>query len=66
MDGRALLSAPARAPAPIRLSPRADPGTSASPEGEVLELGTHDELMAANGRYAETYELQAAAYRVTT
>lgn len=29
----------------------------------VVETGSHAELMALNGRYAETYRLQAAAYR---
>jgi ATP-binding cassette subfamily B protein len=32
-------------------------------EGHVVELGTHDELMAAHGRYARLFELQAAGYR---
>ncbi|MEN3305254.1 MAG: ATP-binding cassette, subfamily bacterial [Micromonosporaceae bacterium] len=31
--------------------------------GAVLEAGTHDELMAAGGLYAELYDLQAKAYR---
>lgn len=31
-------------------------------EGRVLESGSHDELMAAEGRYAELFRLQAAAY----
>jgi ATP-binding cassette subfamily B protein len=31
--------------------------------GRVLEAGTHDELMALGGRYAELFELQAAGYR---
>jgi ATP-binding cassette, subfamily B, bacterial len=31
--------------------------------GRVAELGTHDELLAAGGRYAELFELQAAGYR---
>ena len=31
--------------------------------GRVLELGSHDDLMAAGGRYAELYELQARHYR---
>jgi ATP-binding cassette subfamily B protein len=30
--------------------------------GAVIESGTHDELMAAEGRYAEMFTLQAAAY----
>jgi ATP-binding cassette subfamily B protein len=32
-------------------------------DGRVTELGTHSELIAARGRYAELFELQAAAYR---
>ncbi len=31
--------------------------------GQVAEIGTHDELLAAGGRYAELFELQAAGYR---
>ncbi|MEO8848352.1 MAG: ABC transporter ATP-binding protein [Casimicrobiaceae bacterium] len=31
--------------------------------GEVEAVGTHDELLAAGGRYAELFELQAAGYR---
>ncbi|ARS53570.1 ABC transporter ATP-binding protein [Kushneria konosiri] len=31
--------------------------------GHVIERGSHDELMAARGRYAEFFELQAAGYR---
>lgn len=31
-------------------------------EGRVVEDGTHDDLLAANGRYAEMFNLQAAAY----
>jgi ATP-binding cassette subfamily B protein len=29
----------------------------------VLEIGTHDQLKARGGRYAELYSIQAAAYR---
>lgn len=32
-------------------------------DGRVTELGTHAELMTANGRYAALFELQAAGYR---
>lgn len=31
--------------------------------GRVLESGSHDALVAARGRYAEMFELQAAGYR---
>ena len=30
--------------------------------GRVVEQGSHDELIAAGGRYAELFALQAAAY----
>jgi ATP-binding cassette subfamily B protein len=29
----------------------------------VAEFGTHDDLMARGGPYAELYEIQASAYR---
>jgi ATP-binding cassette, subfamily B, bacterial len=32
-------------------------------EGRAIEAGTHDELMASSGRYAELFSLQAAGYR---
>jgi ATP-binding cassette subfamily B protein len=32
-------------------------------EGEIEAVGTHDELLAQNGRYAELFKLQAEAYR---
>jgi ABC-type multidrug transport system fused ATPase/permease subunit len=32
-------------------------------DGKVIELGTHDQLVKAGGRYAHLFELQAAGYR---
>ena len=32
-------------------------------DGKVIELGTHDELIRAGGRYSHLFELQAAGYR---
>jgi ATP-binding cassette, subfamily B, bacterial len=32
-------------------------------DGRVTELGTHEQLLRANGRYAQLFELQAAGYR---
>jgi ATP-binding cassette subfamily B protein len=32
-------------------------------EGRLEDLGTHEELLASRGRYAELFELQAAGYR---
>jgi ATP-binding cassette, subfamily B, bacterial len=32
-------------------------------DGRVTELGTHEELLGADGRYAQLFELQAAGYR---
>jgi ATP-binding cassette subfamily B protein len=29
----------------------------------LVEAGTHDELLAKKGQYAELYNIQAAAYR---
>jgi ATP-binding cassette subfamily B protein len=31
-------------------------------EGEVIEHGSHEELIEADGLYAELFNLQAAAY----
>lgn len=31
--------------------------------GKIAEVGTHDELMAANGRYCQMFDAQAAWYR---
>jgi ABC-type transport system involved in cytochrome bd biosynthesis fused ATPase/permease subunit len=30
--------------------------------GRVVELGSHDELMARNGRYREMFDLQASRF----
>jgi ATP-binding cassette subfamily B protein len=32
-------------------------------DGKIEAVGTHDELLAGGGRYAELFELQAAGYR---
>jgi ATP-binding cassette subfamily B protein len=32
-------------------------------QGIISESGTHAELLALNGRYAELFQLQAQAYR---
>jgi ATP-binding cassette subfamily B protein len=31
-------------------------------DGKIEELGTHDELVAKDGRYAQLFRLQAAGY----
>ena len=32
-------------------------------QGKILEEGTHDELMASNGRYAKLFEVQSRYYQ---
>ena len=32
-------------------------------DGHISEIGTHDELLEARGRYAQLFEIQAAGYR---
>ncbi|MBQ8188158.1 MAG: ABC transporter ATP-binding protein [Lachnospiraceae bacterium] len=34
-------------------------------QGEIIEYGSHEELMAQNGKYAEMYRVQAKKYRMT-
>lgn len=34
-------------------------------EGRMIEEGSHDQLMASGGKYAEMFNLQASKYRVT-
>lgn len=34
-------------------------------DGQVVEDGTHEDLIARSGRYAEMYEIQASHYRLT-
>ena len=34
-------------------------------DGKLMEWGSHDELMAQNGRYAEMFKLQAEKYRAS-
>jgi ABC-type multidrug transport system fused ATPase/permease subunit len=32
-------------------------------QGQIMERGTHEELLQANGRYAKLFQLQAAGYK---
>ncbi|BBI49140.1 hypothetical protein HORIV_15610 [Vreelandella olivaria] len=32
-------------------------------QGHIIERGTHEELLAAEGRYAKLFHLQAAGYK---
>jgi ATP-binding cassette subfamily B protein len=32
-------------------------------KGEMAEIGSHEELLEKNGRYAELFRLQAMGYR---
>jgi len=53
LPGRVAPCESRRAPYPVR--PPVD--------GRIAEAGSHAELVAAGGTYAELYDLQAAAYR---
>jgi ATP-binding cassette subfamily B protein len=33
-------------------------------DGEIVECGSHDELMLRNGKYAQMYRVQAKKYKV--
>ena len=32
-------------------------------KGELLEMGSHEELLQQNGKYAELFQLQAKGYQ---
>jgi ATP-binding cassette subfamily B protein len=32
-------------------------------KGQILEIGSHEELLEKDGRYAELFQLQASGYR---
>mgnify|MGYP003345979083 CR=1 FL=1 len=46
-------------PTPARIADR----IAVIADGGISELGSHDELVRAGGRYAQLFELQAAGYR---
>ena len=60
---RAALDVRTQVVEPVRVDDRGlradgDENEVAVPRGEIVERGTHDELMSSDGRYADLYRLQ--------
>ena len=54
-----LPSWPARSASTVRTAAR----IHIFDQGRIIESGTHEELVALGGRYAQMYEVQARAYQ---